>query len=255
MAREVPVSPAKASAALDAMLNKAPRPAMPPGLAARIVAQATALPQLPAEAAPLAEPSTPRETAQVIPFTGAEARPARVAAPSRVRFAVGGLAAAAAAIAAVVLLGQPAHNPVQPGGPTTVMARQQPAAQPSAIAVPAAETPVQLAQVPLPPAARGSGAAAEKRPDAQESVPVAPPVAVPEAQLASTPAQPSRETAGPTSDPSPRPALPRGLMGPPAPQQGWGFSGGAPGAGLPGGQALPSQTTGSAPPPPPPPGN
>ncbi|OZA34565.1 MAG: hypothetical protein B7X92_10215, partial [Novosphingobium sp. 17-62-9] len=64
--------------------------------------------------------------------------------------------------------------------------------------------------------------------------------------------RPARDVAGPTADPSPAPRIVPGggLMGPPAPQQGWAFTGGAAGNGtLPGGQSLPSQTTGTMPPP------
>lgn len=254
MARKVPASPARADAALDQVLDKAPRPAMPPGLAARIVAQATALRQLPAEPVPQAEPAPSRETAQVIPFAVQEPS---VTTPSRKRFAVGGFAAIAATVAAVVLLGQSGQSPVPSGVPAAVMAQQQPeAGQPAAApaAVMAEPTP-QLARAPAAQPARQAVAVAGTQADAPVPAPAVQPAVEPEAQMAAAAAPAPRETAGPKADPSARPSPPRGLMGPPAPQQGWGFSGGAPGGTLPGGQSLPSQTTGTAPPPPPPSGN
>lgn len=256
MARKVPASPAWADAELDQLLDRASPPAMPPGLAARIVAQATALPQFAAEPVAEAAPVTLRETAQVTPFAAPEP-PAPVA--SRKRFAVGGFAAIAATVAAVVLMGQPGRSPAPQGAPA-VMAQQQPAAAPlsasdettelAAITQPAAQLAEGPATRPNPAGAGAAVKVAEAPSSASTSQTVAP-----QAQLAATAEPASRESAGPTSDPSPRPVPPRGLMGPPAPQQGWGFSGGAPGGSLPGGQALPSQTTGSAPPPPPPSGN
>ncbi|MGV3510486.1 MAG: hypothetical protein ACO1OX_00645 [Novosphingobium sp.] len=252
MARKVPASPARADAALDQVLDKAPRPALPPGLAARIVAQATALPQLPDEPLAQAEPVAPREAAQVIPFASVEPV---VKAPSRKRFAAGGFAAIAATVAAVVLLGQPAQKAVNPDAPVATMAQKQ--AEPAqAGALPASADPAtQLAEAPVTLARPESVAVAARDAETPASAAATQPAAVPETQLATTAAPAPRESAGPSSDPSPRPTSPRGLMGPPAPQQGWGFSGGAPGGTLPGGQSLPSQTTGSAPPPPPPPGN
>lgn len=257
MARKVPASPARADAELDRLLDRAPPPAMPPGLAARIVAQATALPQIAAEPVAEVAPVAPRETAQVIPFAAPEPS---APVPSRKRFAVGGLAAIAATFAAVVLMGQPGRGPA-PQDAAAVMAQQQPAAaplsasadttEPVAVTEPAAQLAQRLAAHPDP---AGTGFAA-KVAEAPASPSMMAQAVAPEAKLAATPAPAPRESAGPTSDPSPRPAPPRGLMGPPAPQQGWAFSGGSPGGSLPGGQSLPSQTTGSAPPPPPPSGN
>ncbi len=253
MARKVPASPARADAALDQVLDKAPRPALPAGLAARIVAQATPLPQLPAEPAVEADWVPSRGTAQVIPLAVQEP-PAPV--PSRKRFAVGGFAAMAATVAAVVLFGQSGQTPVPSGAPAAVMAQQQreagqPAAAPAAVM---AEPAPQLAQAPAAQPARQAVAVAGKQAEAPVPAPVVQPAVESEAQMAAAAPAP-RETAGPKADPSARPTPPRGLMGPPAPQQGWAFSGGTPGGTLPGGQSLPSQTTGSAPPPPPPPGN
>lgn len=252
MARKVPASPARADAALDQVLDKAPRPALPPGLAARIVAQATALPQLPAEPVAEAEPLPSRETAQVIPFAVQDA-PAPVR--SRKRFAAGGFAAIAATVAAVVLLGQSGQRPAPSRAPAAVMAQKQPEAGQTVAAPAAAEPAAQLAQAPAVQPVREAVATAETQAEAPAPATAVQPPAEPETQMATAVAPAPRESAGPKADPSSRPAPPRGLMGPPAPQQGWGFSGGAPGGSLPGGQSLPSQTTGSAPPPPPPPGN
>lgn len=253
MARKVPDSPARADAALDQVLDKAPRPAMPPGLAARIVAQATALPQLPAESVTRPEPAAPRETAQVISFAVPEPV---VPAPSRKRFAAGGFAAIAATVAAVVLMGQPGQKAVTSGAPVATIARTQTEASQPAVAPTVGKPATQLAKTTATRTRSESAAVSAKEADAPAVPALAtqPPV-VPETQLAATAAPAPRESAGSKPDPSPRPTSPRGLMGPPAPQQGWGFSGGVPGGTLPGGQALPSQTTGSAPPPPPPPGN
>ncbi|MBF9151604.1 hypothetical protein [Novosphingobium jiangmenense] len=255
MARKVPASPARSDAALDLVLDRAPRPALPPGLAARIVAQATALPQLPAEPQAEAEQVAPREAAQVIPF--AASAPVSVA-PSRKRFAVGGFAAMAATVAAVILLGQSGQRTAPAGAPAGMMARKPPQAEQPEVAIPAAQPATQLAQVrvgrnsPEPAvAAKAATSPAAATPD-----PVTQPAVAPEAQLAATAPPAPRESAGPKVDPSPRAVPPRGLMGPPVPQQqGWGFSGGASGGTLPGGQSLPSQTTGTAPPPPAPSGN
>lgn len=266
MPRKAPGSPARAEAALDAVLARAPAPALPPGLAARIVANATALPQFPAE--PVAEPEVVRaqqaqETADLIAFPAqpAEIAPERLAiqAESRPRrrvFAVGGFAALAAGIAAAVVLGQPGQGTLAPASAPAAVVAQQQAVSPE-VASPAAPTvPVveRLAAVPAAPAAARaqSGEIPLIAPDAPPKAPVAVPA---ETQLATSGERPAGATAGPQVDPStPVRVVPQGgLMGPPAPQQGWGFSGGIPGAGtLPGGQSLPSQTTGSMPPPPPP---
>lgn len=248
MARKVPASPTRSDAALDLVLDKAPRPALPPGLAARIVAQATALPQLPVEPVVEAEQVPSRQTAQVIPFAVQD-----TPAPplSRKRFAAGGFAAIAATVAAVVLLGQSGQSPVPSGAPTAVMAQKQPEAGQSAAAPAAtvAEPARQLAEAPAARPAREAAAAADRRDGVADPAPApaSQAASAPETLLAATAAPAPRESAGPKADPSPRPVPSRGLMGPPAPQQGWGFSGGAPGGTLPGGQSLPSQTTGTAP--------
>lgn len=257
MARKAPGSPARADAALDAVLARAPAPALPPGLAARIVANATALPQLPAD--PVPEPEVVRAQEQ---RTSAEliAFPVQVAEnapePQRRRmFAVGGFAALAAGIAAAVVLGQTGQGTLAPASaPAAMVAQQQPAPQAAppaaAIAAPPVERLAAVQSKSVPVSANGG--------KVQQAAPVAPeaPVAAPvETQLATSGQRATGATAGPLADPSPAPrVIPNGgLMGPPAPQQGWGFSGGMPGAGtLPGGQSLPSQTTGNMPPPPPP---
>lgn len=255
MARKVPASPAQAEAALDAALALAPRPPLPPGLTARIVARATALPQLPADQVPGPTEDAPRASAKIIPLQPLPVAPALTSRPARTHrgFMAGGFAAIAATVAAVVLMGQPDQRRLQPSVPAPAMAQRQNLAAPVGTAqVAAPETRLAAA-----PASRATtpARAAPAAPSPAEPAPLAAPVAAPEAQLAATVPPAPRESAGPTSDPSPRPTS-RGLMGPPAPQQGWAFGGGVGGGGsLPGGQSLPSQTTGSAPPPPPPPGH
>lgn len=254
MARKVPASPAQADAALDAALARGPRPALPPGLTARIVAQAKALPQLPAEGQVEPLEAAPRTSAKVIPFQTAPATPVAAPRPVKPRHGLlaGGFAAIAATVAAVVLIGQSGQQVVPTSAPAPMIAeRQNVPAQVQAAPATAPET--RLAEAPAAHShapAKGASAATPS----SEPAPSAAPSAAPETQLAATVPPAPRESAGPASDPSPRPNS-RGLMGPPAPQQGWAF-GGAPGGGtLPGGQSLPSQTTGSAPPPPPPPGH
>ena len=259
MARKVPASPAHAEAALDAALAQAPRPALPPGLTARIVAQATALPQLPADSVAAPEEAAPRVSAKVIPFQTAPAAPAETPQPVKGRGGrwAGGFAALAATVAAVVMLGQSGQRMVPTTAPAPALAQRQDA--PARVqVVPASVPDTRLAAAPAPASnSRAPATAAVAGTLSAEPAPSAAPAvaSAPEAQLAATVAPAPRESAGPTSDPSPRPQ-PRGLMGPPAPQQGWAFGGGTGGGGsLPGGQSLPSQTTGTAPPPPPPPGH
>lgn len=255
MGRRVPASPAQAEAALDAALARAPRPALPLGLTARIVAQATALPQLPAEGPVEPLEAAPRTSAKVIPFQTAPATPVAASRPVRARrgLLAGGFAAIAATVAAVVLIGQSGQQVAPTSAPAPMIAQRQNAPAPVQ-AAPAATPETRLAAAPAAHSrAPAEGASAVTSPS--EPAPTAAPSAAPETQLAATVPPAPRESAGPTSDPSPRPN-PRGLMGPPAPQQGWAFGGGVPGGGsMPGGQSLPSQTTGSAPPPPPPPGH
>lgn len=259
MARKVPASPAHAEAALDAALAQAPRPALPPGLTARIVAQATALPQLPADSAAVPEEAAPCVSAKVIPFQTTLAAPAETPQPVKGRGGrwAGGFAALAATVAAVVMLGQSGQQMVPTAAPAPAMAQRQGEPAPvQVVPAPAPETRLAAAPAPAPDARAPATVAAAGAPPSEPAPSVSPAVAsAPEAQFAATVAPAPRESAGPTSDPSPRPN-PRGLMGPPAPQQGWAFGGGTGGGGsLPGGQSLPGQTTGTAPPPPPPPGH
>lgn len=262
MARRVPASPAQAEAALDAALARAPRPALPPGLTARIVAQATALPQIPADDTVELEEAAPRVSAKVLPFQPVPAVPvptlpvtAQQSGKPR-RFALaGGFAALAATVAAVLLLGQPGQQVSPASAPAPVMAQRQNVPAPLPQTAPLASPETRLASAPARSVRQSASPQAAPSAVAPEAAPVLTPSAPADTQLASTVAPAPRESAGPTSDPSPRPN-PRGLMGPPAPQQGWAFGGGVPGSGtMPGGQGLPSQTTGSAPPPPPPPGH
>ncbi len=255
MARSVPASPAQAEAALDAALACAPRPALPPGLAARIVAQATAQPQF----GPLAdvaenvaaEPVVP--SAQVLPFAPV-ASPAIVVPPRNRRFVFGGAFAALAAslVAAVVIDQKPAIAPESPKSAEIAVGSEVHLDAPKAHqAAPAphlaAATPTQNAA----PRTRPAAVAITPEPPQVDPVPVQ--ILPPQApQLATSGERPARDVAGPTTDPSPAPrVVPKGgLMGPPAPQQGWAFTGGAAGGGtMPGGQPMPSQTTGTMPPP------
>ncbi|MCY1670130.1 hypothetical protein OVA07_03795 [Novosphingobium sp. SL115] len=258
MARKAPGSSARADAALDAVLARAPAPALPPGLAARIIANATALPQLPAD--PVPEPEVvraeeQRKSAELIVFPTQVAEKAEEP-PRRRIFVVGGFAALAAGIAAAVVLGQTGQGVLAPtSAPAAMVAQQQPAQQaapPAIIAAPPVERLAAAAPAAPVTAPSKAGKIQQHAPTAPQA-PVAAPV---ETQLATSGQRPASGTAaGPLVDPSPAPrVIPNGgLMGPPAPQQGWGFSGGIPGSGtLPGGQSLPSQTTGSMPPPPPP---
>lgn len=255
MARKVPASPTQAEAALDAALARGPRPALPPGLTARIVAQATALPQFPAEGPVEPHEAAQRTSAKVIPFQTAPAVPVEAPRPVKARrgLLAGGFAAIAATVAAVVLIGQSGQQVLPTSAPAPMIARRQSAPAPVQ-AAPAAAPETRLAAAPAAHShAPAKGASAVASPS--EPAPAAAPAAAPETQLAATVPPAPRESAGPAADPSPRPN-PRGLMGPPAPQQGWAFGGGVPGSGtMPGGQGLPNQTTGSAPPPPPPPGH
>ena len=254
MARKAPPSPALADAALDAALARAPRPALPPGLAARIVAQATALPQHDAQAAPaLRADEDAVQTAQVIAFT-----PQVVTEPVETRrwprpMLAGGFAALAAVMVAAVVIGQQGQSVVAPAGPAALAVRQN-AAPAAADQIDTPQAATQMAEAPTAQPAATVRAKASAEP---ETVVLPAPAAAPDAQLAASVPPVTRESAGPTADPLAKP-VPRGvLVGPPAPQQGWAFSGGAAsgGATLPGGQSLPNQTTGSGPPPPPPPGH
>lgn len=263
MARKAPPSPALADAALDAALARAPRPALPPGLAARIVAQATALPQHDAQAAPaLRADEDAVQTAQVIAFT-----PQVVTESVETRrwprpMLAGGFAALAAVMVAAVMIGQQGQSVVAPADPAALAVRQN-AAPAAAEQIDTPQAAVQVAEIPAPVtavrvASAQPAATVRAKASAEPETVVSPaPAAAPDAQLAVSVPPVTRESAGPTADPSARP-VPRGvLVGPPAPQQGWAFSGGAAsgGATLPSGQSLPNQTTGSGPPPPPPPGH
>lgn len=269
MARQVPASPAKADAALDAALASAPRPALPPGLAARIVAQATAQPQFSAgvEATDTPAPQTEAPAAKVIPFapTVAVSQPPVPVAPrpqNRRMIFGGGLAALAASVAAVMVIGQPGPQPaVSPipaenaqiavGSEVHLDAPKAHQAAPTPRLAAAAPTLKAAADSKKSPAQMAPVAPTENVASAPAEAPIAP-------QLATSGQHPARDVAGPKADPSSAPRIvPNGgLMGPPAPQQGWAFTGGAPGSGtLPGGQSLPSQTTGTMPPPPPPGGH
>lgn len=255
MARRAPASPAQAEAALDAALACAPRPSLPPGLAARIVAQATAQPQFApladAKEATVAEPVMP--AAKVIPFATA-ATPPEPASPRNRRFVLGGAFAALAAslVAAVVIDQKPAIAPELPKSAEIAVGSEVHLDAPKAHqAAPAphlaAATPTQNAAPRTKPAV----VAITPAPPQVDPVPVQ--ILPPQApQLATSGERPARDVAGPTTDPSPAPhVVPKGgLMGPPAPQQGWAFTGGAAGGGtMPGGQPMPSQTTGTMPPP------
>lgn len=255
MARKVPVSPSQAEAALDTALALAPRPALPPGLAARIVAQATAQPQFApvAEAVPLPEPVAP--TAQVIPFVPTVAEREPVPPRNRRLIFGGGFAALAASLVAVVVIGQQA-TPVPDVAKNARIAAGSEVHLGAPKAHQAAPAPRLAAAAPASSAPERTGkAAVQIAPEAPQADPAPLQVApLPTPQLATSGERPARDVAGPDADLSPAPrVVPNGgLMGPPAPPQGWGFTGGAPGAGtLPGGQSVPSQTTGSMPPPPP----
>ncbi|MCX7284289.1 MAG: hypothetical protein NTX28_09630 [Novosphingobium sp.] len=260
MARKVPVSPAVQDAALDAALARAPRPALPPGLAARIVAQATAHPQLAPGPDGAGVPEPVDATAQVIPFAPAATASAAPAAavsepapPRNRRLIFGaGFAALAASLVAVVVIGQGGQQPAM----TPEMAKSGEIAVRSEVhldapkAHQAAPAPQLAAAAPAPKAAVRSTANAPVVPQVEpEAAPLVSPVAP---QLATSGERPARDAVGPITDPSPGPrVVPNGgLMGPPAPQQGWAFTGGAPGSiVLPSGQSLPGQTTGTMPPP------
>lgn len=251
MARKVPASPAQAEAALDAALARAPRPALPPGLAARIVAQATAQPQF----APLADavearvPEALAPTAQVIPFAPV-AESGKAAPPRNQRIVFGGaFAALAASVVAVVVIDQkPAIAPQTPKSAEIAVGSEVHLDAPSAHQ--AAPAPRLATARPALPAAAPSTEIAPVVPQVDpEPVQV---ILPPAPQLATSGERPARDVAGPTADPSPAPRIVPGggLMGPPAPQQGWAFTGGAAGGGtMPGGQPMPSQTTGTMPPP------
>lgn len=257
MARAVPRSPALQEAALDAALARAATPSMPAGLAARIVTRATALPQIPAD--PLPEP----EVVEAAPVTEAEVIRLAPAAPlsqqpRRIgRFAIAGLGAVAAGIAAIALVGQPSPQSGVPTGPAQAPALVA-APAPASVSGPTAPPAERLAAAPRQAVPTATGVkASSPAPVAAPEAPVRPEAATPEVQLATSGQRTAADPAGPRDEPgaAPRVVPHGGLMGPPAPQQGWGFSGGAPGGALPGGQPLPSQTTGTMPPPPPPGGH
>ncbi|MEL0254233.1 MAG: hypothetical protein VW935_20185, partial [Novosphingobium sp.] len=148
MARKAPPSPALADAALDAALARAPRPALPPGLAARIVAQATALPQHDAQAAPaLRADEDAVQTAQVIAFT-----PQVVTEPVETRrwprpMLAGGFAALAAVMVAAVVIGQQGQSVVAPAGPAALAVRQN-AAPAAADQIDTPQAATQMAEAP-----------------------------------------------------------------------------------------------------------
>ncbi|MBA4353778.1 MAG: hypothetical protein C0409_03715, partial [Novosphingobium sp.] len=253
MARPVPLSPALKEAALDAALASAPTPTLPPGMAARIIANATALAQLPPE--PTVEPEVAEAmrptSAKVIAFAPPEPK---VRAPRRRIFAITGLAALAAGVAAVIVAGPADRQAVIPGagaGAGAVAGAPAPmiaAAPPPAPAAAPAAPPVQLVEGEQTP-----GRADVSTPPTPAPLTQTPVAAVPETRLATSgersavavdgPADGPQ--AGPTAGPNPgnRIVPNGGLMGPPAPQQGWSYTGGAPGSvTLPGGSSFPGQT-------------
>lgn len=259
MARPVPLSPALKEAALDAALASAPTPALPPGMAARIIANATALAQLPPE--PTVEPEVAEAmrptSANVIAFAPPEPK---MRAPRRRIFAITGLAALAAGVAAVIVTGPADRQAVIPGAgagagavaPAPMIAAAPPPAPTAAPAAP----PVQLVEGEQSP-----GRADVATPPAPAPLTQNPGSTAPETRLATSgersPVPADGPQAGPTAGPNPgnRIVPNGGLMGPPAPQQGWSYTGGTPGSvTLPGGSSFPGQTAGQTPgamPPPP----
>lgn len=250
MVRDTPISPIPIEAALDVAVSRAPRLALPVGLAERIVAHATAQPQFASDPDlnPAGTPDKVPLSGQVIPLVPASK--ISEVAPQRKRGLIvgGGFATLAASLAAVMVIAQ--------AGPETSVVPMAP----HSVAV-AAGSEVRLdapeAQAKPPkrylagaaaattPAARTDKAATQiaSEPPQPASTPaqVAAPVA---AQLATSAERLPREVAGPVVDPTsaPRVVPNGGLMGPPAPQQGWAFTGGSPGTqqNLPGGQPMPS---------------
>lgn len=248
MARPAPRSPALKEAALDATLAKAAPPALPPGLAARIVANATALPQLPPE--PVHEPevveAVQKISAEVVAFSPL-AHP--TPAPRRRFAAMTGLAALAASVAAVFVLGPAGNQTAAPvaGKPQAPMVAAAPDDPPPPVVQPVTPQP-RMAQI-APSAPVKARAVAEPPRDAEPESPAeAPAVIVPETQLATSGERPAAPVAGPHADPSP--VVPNGgLMGPPAPQQAWSFGGGTGGPiTLPGAKPPSAPGSGTMPP-------
>lgn len=233
MSRRAPPSPDLAENRLDAALATLVPPALPAGLAARIVRDVPGLPQL----APLADD----------PAAGAARAPqsATVVALARRRrtwllagIGTGAGAAIAAGIAAVAMVGNAPD--VLPGAP------QQPVPAMAAAPVPGAAAAVapdprgadaaQLAAAGAPAvashrAARKSAAGVLAAP-ADVAMEIAPdqPVALAEAAPVEAPAA-DGEAVPATAGPAPAPG-PRGQMGPVLPQ-GMGYTGGVPGVAIP----------------------
>lgn len=253
--RRVPASPEVERAALDRMLDRAPAPAVPAGLVARIVREVPLMAQMPAreDAAEAALPPALVPTlSPALSIVQPAAQPApygSAALPKRFRgwwiAGAGGLGALAAGIAAVAMMGSveqaapvPDHAASVPlaAAPAAVPAPAQPVAgtQPRPAAAPllAAAPRVQTAPLAKQPQARaGDQAPAELAPAIEPALPGSNP---PEALAVASPVQPQSDD----SDGSgPVPVVgPRGQMGPSLPQ-GFGYTGGAPG-GIPAGSPV-----------------
>lgn len=248
MDRPVPRSPAAREAALDAALAKAAPPTLPPGFAARIVAKATALPQLPPE--PVLEPEVievaRKTSADVIAFASISPE---TPAPRRRFAAMTGLATLAASVAAVFALGPAGNQTAAPvaGNRAAPMIASAPKAAPAPAAQPVAPQP-RMAQI-APSAPVKARAVVDPPIEAEPESPAqAPVVIVPETQLATSGERPAAPVAGPHASPSP--VVPSGgLMGPPAPQQAWSFGGGTGGPiTLPGAKPPSAPGSGTMPP-------
>ena len=242
MTRPVNPSPARKDDALDTVLAKAPVPALPPGLAARIVASATQFPQHapspPADSRVRDDAIAP--SADVVALVQSAPEQAK---PRRRLFALAGFATLAASVAAALVFGASVNNAATPMTPAAapVMARAPTPATVNHIT----ERPVRIVQS-VPPAVHTTTIAAPPVPPA--TAPETPAIVTPEAQLATSASPPAAPVAGPVE--SPPADMPRGLMGPPAPAQGWAFGGGTPGSIVIPGAQSPGQSTGAMPPPP-----
>ncbi|WP_225008267.1 MULTISPECIES: hypothetical protein [Novosphingobium] len=227
MRRKAPAAPQWRENELDRALDLAVAPRLPEGLAARIKADVTRLPQ----DAPIAASALQRA-----PVATRAQLPSHAAARSPRRWvgAGAGLAALAAGLAVFALVGAPRQDdPSAPGADTQDSASALVAAPtPGVVAAPATQVPARLA-IAGHVAPRATAKADDARADDAGA-----PLPAPETSLSPEPdalavAMPPAAPDGPAAAPDANEAAPvpgvRGQMGPALPQ-GFGYTGGAPGS-------------------------
>ncbi|WP_225205464.1 hypothetical protein [Novosphingobium huizhouense] len=251
MKRSPPSNPALAESGLDRALDLLVAPQVPAGLAARIAHEAVRRPQVPgaAPAAPLAAQASLLSTS-LPPAPLAATLPGRSppAAANALRWRAGaGVAALAAGLALVVLVGLPRGEQDAATAPIAAIAGEvrSPAPAGADTAAPLAPVasgqPVALAAAAAQGTPAGSAAAARTvrgaatRDAAGPSAAAEPDTGDAPALAAAVPPGPSAAVAAPSAEDA-APVGPRGPMGPSLPQ-GFGYTGGIAG-GLPAGAPV-----------------